>query len=65
MFGSQILHGFSYGITIPILWAMIADVDYSEWKTNRRATAIIFGNDGWSKSRPFNWRGLVTWILGL
>ena len=43
MFISQILHGFFYGITIPILWAMIADVaDYSEWKTNRRATAIIF-----------------------
>jgi len=43
MFASQILHGFFYGITIPLLWAMIADVaDYSEWKTNRRATAIIF-----------------------
>ena len=43
MFVSQILHGFFYGITIPILWAMIADVaDYSEWKNNRRATAIIF-----------------------
>ena len=43
MFYSQILHGFFYGITIPILWAMIADVaDYSEWKNNRRATAIIF-----------------------
>ncbi|GGZ75261.1 MFS transporter [Algibacter mikhailovii] len=43
IFLSQILHGFSYGITIPLLWAMIADVaDYSEWKTNRRATAIIF-----------------------
>ena len=43
MFLSQILHGFSYGVTIPILWAMIADVaDYSEWKNNRRATAIIF-----------------------
>jgi len=43
MFFSQILHGFFYGITIPLLWAMIADVaDYSEWKNNRRATAIIF-----------------------
>ncbi len=40
---TQILHGFAYGITIPILWAMIADVaDYSEWKNHRRATAIIF-----------------------
>jgi len=43
MFISQIFHGFFYGITIPILWAMIADVaDYSEWKNNRRATAIVF-----------------------
>jgi GPH family glycoside/pentoside/hexuronide:cation symporter len=43
MFGSQVLHGFFYGITIPILWAMVADVaDYSEWKNNRRATALIF-----------------------
>jgi Na+/melibiose symporter-like transporter len=40
---SQILHGFFYGLTIPVLWAMIADVaDFSEWKNNRRATAIIF-----------------------
>lgn len=43
MFGSQILHMFFYGISTPILWTMIADVaDYSEWKNNRRATAIIF-----------------------
>lgn len=43
MFASQILHGFFYGITIPLLWAMIADVaDYSEWKNHRRATAVIF-----------------------
>jgi len=43
VFVSQLLHGFSYGLTIPLLWAMIADVaDYSEWKNNRRATAIVF-----------------------
>lgn len=43
VFMTQILHGFTYGVTIPLLWAMIADVaDYSEWKNNRRATAIIF-----------------------
>ena len=43
IFAAQIFHGFFYGITIPLLWAMIADVaDYSEWKNNRRATAIIF-----------------------
>ncbi|MFL6547356.1 MAG: MFS transporter [Povalibacter sp.] len=43
IFIAQVLHGFSYGVTIPLLWAMIADVaDYSEWKNKRRATAIIF-----------------------
>ena len=43
VFALQTLHGFLYGITTPLLWAMIADVaDYSEWKNNRRATAIIF-----------------------
>jgi glycoside/pentoside/hexuronide:cation symporter, GPH family len=43
VFISQMFHGFFYGLTIPLLWAMIADVaDYSEWKNNRRATAIIF-----------------------
>lgn len=40
---SYILHGFFYGITIPLLWAMVADVaDWSEWKNHRRATAIVF-----------------------
>jgi GPH family glycoside/pentoside/hexuronide:cation symporter len=43
VFVTQLAHGFFYGIGTPLLWAMIADVaDYSEWKNNRRATAIIF-----------------------
>lgn len=67
MFGSQILHGFFYGITIPILWAMIADVaDFSEWKTNRRATAIIFSAMMVGLKAGLSIGGaLVTWILGL
>src|SRR6186997_3240450 len=67
MFTSQILHGFFYGLTIPLLWAMIADVaDFSEWKNNRRATAIIFSammvglKGGLSIGSA-----LLTWILGL
>lgn len=40
---TYMLHGFFYGITTPLLWAMVADVaDYSEWKNYRRATAIVF-----------------------
>ena len=67
MFLSQIFHGFFYGITIPILWAMIADVaDYSEWKTNRRATAIIFSAMMVGLKAGLSIGGsLVTWILGL
>jgi len=67
MFGFQILHGFFYGITIPLLWAMIADVaDYSEWKNNRRATAIIFSAMmvGLKAGLSIG-SALVAWILGL
>lgn len=39
----QILFNFSWGITMQVPWAMMADVaDYSEWKYNRRSTAIVF-----------------------
>ncbi len=67
MFWSQILHGFFYGITIPLLWAMIADVaDYSEWKNNRRATAIIFSAMMVGLKAGLSIGGaLVVWILGL
>ena len=40
---TEALRQFAYGFTIPLLWAMMADVaDYSEWKNRRRATAVIF-----------------------
>jgi Na+/melibiose symporter-like transporter len=39
----QALSQLAYGTTIPLLWAMMADVaDYSEWKTRRRATGVVF-----------------------
>ena len=67
MYGSQILHGFFYGLTIPLLWAMIADVaDYSEWKNNRRATAIIFSAMivGLKAGLSIG-SALLAWILGM
>lgn len=43
VFVLQILFNFSWGITMPVPWAMMADVaDYSDWKYNRRSTAIVF-----------------------
>src|SRR5690606_10423805 len=66
MFGLQVLHGFFYGITIPLLWAMIADVaDYSEWKNNRRATGMIFSAMMVGLKVGLTIGGaLLTWILG-
>jgi glycoside/pentoside/hexuronide:cation symporter, GPH family len=66
IFGAQILHGFFYGISTPILWTMIADVaDFSEWKNNRRATAIIFSAMmvGLKAGLSIG-SSLVSWILG-
>lgn len=67
IFTSQILHGFFYGITIPLLWAMIADVaDYSEWRTNRRATAIIFSAMMVGLKAGLSIGGALTsWFLGV
>ncbi len=43
IFVSEALRQFAYGFTIPLLWAMMADVaDFSEWKTGRRATGVVF-----------------------
>jgi glycoside/pentoside/hexuronide:cation symporter, GPH family len=66
IFTAQILHGFFYGISTPILWTMIADVaDFSEWKNNRRATAIIFSAMmvGLKAGLSIG-SSLLTWILG-
>ncbi len=41
----QVALQLSFGPTIPILWAMMADVvDYSEWKTGRRSTGLAFAS---------------------
>jgi len=43
IFGTEMLRQLAYGFTIPLLWAMMADVaDFSEWKNHRRATAVVF-----------------------
>lgn len=66
IFTAQILHGFFYGISTPVLWTMIADVaDFSEWKNNRRATAIIFSAMmvGLKAGLSIG-SSLVSWILG-
>jgi Na+/melibiose symporter-like transporter len=49
MVALTVVGAIAYGPTIPLLWAMFADVaDYSEWKTGRRATGIIFATIGFA-----------------
>jgi Na+/melibiose symporter-like transporter len=39
---SEVLRQFSYGLSGPIIWAMMGDVaDYGEWKTGRRASGTV------------------------
>jgi len=61
----NVLIGISAGIVLPIIWSMYADIaDYSEWKTGRRATGLIFSSS--SMSQKFGWTiggALSGWLL--
>ena len=66
IFVTQFLISLCAGITFPLLWSMYADAaDYSEWKTQRRATGLIFSAS--SMSQKFGWTiggSLAGWLLG-
>ncbi len=39
---TEVLRQFAFGLSGPLLWAMMGDVaDYGEWKTGRRATGTV------------------------
>jgi GPH family glycoside/pentoside/hexuronide:cation symporter len=69
MFFWHILINVFTGPTMVIIWAMFADtVDYSEWKTGRRATGLVFSAAsmsqklGWALAGALN--GWVLWLFG-
>ncbi|ATL47766.1 MFS transporter [Chitinophaga caeni] len=55
------------GIIFPLLWSMYADIaDYSEWKTGRRATGLIFSSSSMSQKLGWTIGGALTgWLLAL
>lgn len=65
IYGLQFALQFSYGITIPLLWAMMADVaDFTEWKTGRRATAMTFAATVFTLKLGLSIGGALTgWLL--
>lgn len=54
MFFFQIVINLSAAPTSPLVWSMYADTaDYSEWKTGRRATGLVFSAA--SAAQKFGW----------
>jgi GPH family glycoside/pentoside/hexuronide:cation symporter len=65
MFIFQVLYSAVTGPTSAVLWAMFADsADYSEWRTGRRATGLVFSAAGMSNKLGWAIGGPVTvWLL--
>jgi len=61
----NILKSLAYGPTIPLLWAMMADVaDYAEWKTRRRATGVVFAGIVFALKAGLGFGGAICgWLL--
>jgi GPH family glycoside/pentoside/hexuronide:cation symporter len=66
VFAFQFLISLNAGVVFPLVWSMYADTaDYSEWKTGRRATGLVFSAS--SMSQKFGWclgGALAGWLLG-
>ena len=65
MFSFQFLISVCAGSIFPLLWSMYADIaDYSEWKTGRRATGLIFSSSSMSQKLGWTLGGALTgWLL--
>lgn len=65
IFGLNIIIGLSSGIVLPLIWSMYADIaDYSEWKTGRRATGLVFSSSSMSQKMGWTLGGAITgWLL--
>ncbi len=67
IFGLQILTCITGGSVSPLLWAMYADTaDYSEWKTGRRATGLVYSASIMSNKLGWAIGAMVAgWILAM
>lgn len=65
IFVLQSIISFCAGIIFPLLWSMYADAaDYSQWKTGRRATGLIFSASSMSQKLGWTLGGSITlWLL--
>lgn len=61
----QALISFCAGIIFPLMWSMYADAaDYSQYKTGRRATGLVFSASSMSQKLGWTLGGSITlWLL--
>jgi sugar (glycoside-pentoside-hexuronide) transporter len=67
IFALEFIRQLAYGVTVPLLWAMMADVaDFSEWKNHRRATGIVFSAVVFGLKAGLGFGGAIGgWLLAL
>jgi len=67
MVALTVIGSIVYAPTIPLVWAIYADVaDYSEWKTGRRFTGIVFATIGFAlKSGLALGSASFLWLMAL
>jgi Na+/melibiose symporter-like transporter len=65
MFILEYARALTYGPTIPLIWAIFADVvDYAEWKTGRRTTGVIYATILFGLKAGLSLGGAVAgWLL--
>lgn len=63
----NILAKMAYAPAVPLLWTMLADsADYSEWKTGRRSTGLVFSAATFAQKAGWGIGGaLAGWLLAL
>ena len=63
----NILAKFTYAPAVPLLWTMLADTaDYSEWKTGRRSTGLVFSAATFAQKAGWGIGGaLAGWLLAI
>ena len=66
MFGVEAVRNVAYGLTSPLLWAMMGDVaDHGEWTTGRRATGMVFAGVVFALKAGLGFGGAISgWVLG-
>lgn len=63
----NILAKMAYAPAVPLLWTMLADTaDYSEWKTGRRSTGLVFSAATFAQKAGWGIGGaLAGWLLAI